>query len=86
MSHLKVIGISSDEGAIMLTLYAAGQIIGELLLSAFAERIPFPKIYVIAIASLVCGLATIPVTLVSAASVLRVISAGNVQEEFGLLL
>ena len=61
----------------MITLYASGQIAGELLLSIFADKLPCHKLYIIAIASLLGGVATIPIMFVSSVALLKAISTGR---------
>ena len=77
VSHLKELGISGDQSAIMITLYASGQIAGELVLSVVADKLPCHKLYIIAIASLLGGVATIPIMFVSSAALLKAISTGR---------
>ncbi|XP_072034471.1 uncharacterized protein [Amphiura filiformis] len=73
-SYLKVVGVSSDQIAIMITLYAAALITGELSLSLFVDKLPCHKIYIIALASLLGGVTTIPIIFVSTDSALKAIS------------
>ncbi|XP_072034474.1 monocarboxylate transporter 12-like isoform X3 [Amphiura filiformis] len=74
VSHLKEQGISANQGAVMMTLYATGQIASEILLSIIAEKLPFQCIYIIAISSLLGGIATIPIIFSSSAFLLKTLS------------
>ena len=76
MSHLREQGISAQQGAVMITLYATGQTAVEILLSIIADKLPFHKIYIIAIASLLGGIATIPIMFSSSAFLLQATSTG----------